>query len=1273
MIDYSKIKYINLHNHTTYSLLDGVGTVEEHIESSFKNGHCGCCITDHGVMNGVVELFLKSKDKKFLNKIGYGGEKFPVVLGAELYIIDDINYRDKKTKYHHITIFAKNEIGFRNLSKLTSIGTMDDHFYTRPRISLKELIEHKDGLIITSGCFLGYVPQAIFQKKGVLKNIFYKIINGEKLTDLESEILSFEEIDNDIAYIKENLLVKENVHLFSNEIIKENLEEKIDALNLKKEIVKKLKNIIYQHSAENLFSFFKNHFGEDFYVEFHLSDLCMKWNSTIKKYEDTKVNVQKMVNLELVELANKNNVKIVISQDSHMPQESDHILQSILIWNSPSGKDGWHFYHPYNIMDLKKLHFKFLDMYPEYADFFEEWVSNPYDVLEKCLDLKINKDLKLPKVNLGELDINRDTIINEEIRKVLIKNKKFDFETYIKIIKNEIDDLNFPEKIKDFMKQNSLVENKLKYDLEEKINALSIYFKEHDNDLFLLLNDGDDRIKSIMRIIIKNESLFPKEIDKDKLRKIIKKQFKNKDIKNFKGRELFKIINSYHCYKIDKDPTLIFGKKNYKKRLIEEINFLKEEKLLDFFLFIYDIISFVKLFGKYVGIGRGSASSSLLSYAMGLTYVDPVENKLIFDRFLSKERLNLGQIPDFDLDTNGRDLILSYLKYIYGNDYVGVFPINNKIPLIKSIRDVLYYKSKNSNEKIAEIISDIEQYLKRNRYDKLTNEVFDEYLKNTDYGNYFNNENVPLMKKLSNNVRIITKHPVGITVLDKEIYKETPATNLKGEWLIQTDYENLESFGFIKYDILPLHILDVVEETMSKIDGIDFYKIPQNNFLVLKQIVDNDFKGIFQLDSEITKKICRKLKKINSVNDISVIIGLSRPGVIKNNIEKVFLERINNDVYVDLPEQFHDILFETYGLIIYQEQFMSILRLLKYSEREVFLFLNKIKGKSEFSDEEKKDIFERISKLKVESSFKDDLFDSLIKSVGYLFPKAHSIAYATLIYNCLWLKKFYPREFKSSFLNQQNKGSFIEYFNTWDDLFYPNINKSKDFYNYDNDKIYLPLNEIDGLTNNAIKTIIKNQPYISFDDFMEKNKNEKTITDKVIEKLIFAGTFDCFIVDENNSDFRKKIIKKITKDYNNFKKEDFLIKQIELLKITNFDYIKFYADLMQKKSKEAFSKEALSPRTILKQKVGDIVVIGGIIEDFKVLAVRSGVNKGKEMAKFNLINKGERVSVVIYSDEFAMQKDRIFKEVSNFTPIVVKGKVSEFNNEKTITFLNGLV
>ena len=125
------------------------------------------------------------------------------------------------------------------------------------------------------------------------------------------------------------------------------------------------------------------------------------------------------------------------------------------------------------------------------------------------------------------------------------------------------------------------------------------------------------------------------------------------------------------------------------------------------------------MFGKIVGIGRGSASSSLISYSMGLTFVDPVKNGLVFDRFLSETRLKLGFIPDFDLDTNARDVLIPYLKYKYGKDNFAHFPINNNIPMIKSIRDVLLYKSKNSHEKISEIIKDIEQYLKQNKIDKL--------------------------------------------------------------------------------------------------------------------------------------------------------------------------------------------------------------------------------------------------------------------------------------------------------------------------------------------------------------------------------------------------------------------------------------------------------------------------------------------------------------------------------------------------------------------------
>ena len=331
----SSIKFVNLHSHSHFSLLDGVGTVRDHITECMKKGHSGVCITDHGVMTGCIQLYRLSNDMGFANKLGKFN-KIPIVVGSELYITEDIQKREPDNKYNHITVYAKDKIGYKNLSELTSIGSKEDHFYSRPRIGKSELFSKKSGLIVTSGCFIGMIPQSIYKKTG-----------------REEDIL---------------------------------LE-------------------------------FKREFGDDFYIEIHLSNINKKWDKTLKKHVEQSFNPQELVNVRLIELAKKHDIKMIICQDSHMPKKEHHFVQSIMIWNSPSGKDGWHFPDAYYTMSVEDMYEKCRDNAPYISD--EDFIhgcTNTIEILEKCG--KLNLDFKpiLPKIDYDSHYVNKIESLERKIK-----------------------------------------------------------------------------------------------------------------------------------------------------------------------------------------------------------------------------------------------------------------------------------------------------------------------------------------------------------------------------------------------------------------------------------------------------------------------------------------------------------------------------------------------------------------------------------------------------------------------------------------------------------------------------------------------------------------------------------------------------------------------------------------------------------------------------------------------------------------------------------------
>lgn len=414
--DLDKVDYVNLHLHTHFSLLDGVGTVKDHMVECLKKGHKGVCITDHGVMSGCIQLYKLSRDKDFLTKMGQF-EKIPIIIGSELYITADLGVRDLANKYNHITVLAKNNIGYKNLSELTSLGSKEDHFYTRPRIGLDELFQKKEGLIVTSGCFIGMIPQAVHKDTGK----------------------------------EEELLLK-----------------------------------------------FKKEFGEDFYLEIHLSNINKKWDKTLKKHIAQSSNPQEKVNRRLLELAKKHDVKIIICQDAHMPKKEHHFIQSIMIWNSPSGKDGWHFPDAYYTMSVEQMYEKCEENASYVSD--EEFLAgckNSVEVLNKCKNLNLEFEPILPEINHYKNEVNQSSLLEKKLKMLQESFRSID-EEFVSLIELSESDLSLRTALKLILKNKKvdLTNDEYRDRLVFEIKTIQRNGIIKLIDYFLLLEDVTNFVKT---------------------------------------------------------------------------------------------------------------------------------------------------------------------------------------------------------------------------------------------------------------------------------------------------------------------------------------------------------------------------------------------------------------------------------------------------------------------------------------------------------------------------------------------------------------------------------------------------------------------------------------------------------------------------------------------------------------------------------------------------------------------------------------------------------
>lgn len=1345
----SKIKYANLHQHTTHSLLDGIGHAKEHILESYCKGHQGCAITDHGVMSGVLDMYYSSKDKKFLKSFNYPGERYPVALGSELYILDNTLIRDKKRKYHHITLLAKNAIGYRNLCKLTSLGTSEKNFFTRPRISLEDLFKHKEGLIATSGCFIGYIPQAIFLDKGKAKEVLRKILKNE---DLKKELVSIlkapENIIKSSFSPSEKVVLKEMVKdLAFREALEKVLLYKdlqdvilnskgiplssvyICAIQENENLSNKEKNfllrIISEHTPDELVLKFKEEFKDDFYIEMHLANICMRWNPNSKKHEDQGDNPQEKVNKGLVPLIQKHGVKTIICQDSHMPKKEHHILQSIMIWNSPSGQDGWHFPTAYYTMSIRDMYEKFKKYYPWMSDEqFIEWSNNSMEVLDKCKDIELPFEVSLPNIDYEKHYLNKEVRrINPSLKKILKKHNYWSEAIKQRILKRgNLHQEDLPESAKNYFIKKELV-----YDLsfdeisrkridrcEQVISVLETEFKNNHPEFYELLVESktDIGLRTALKVIINNQKLYPKKIDRDKLKQKIQQRFPNKSLGDFPGKVLNKIINRYNLYVLDKDPLKIFGEKNYRDRLISELTLIRKNgvsNLLNYFMLLEEVTQHIKEEGFLRGVGRGSGAGSLLAYALDITDVDPIEYDLLFERFLTLERIKSNKLPDIDYDTNGRSAIKDYLIYHYGKDNVSLLGVFNNLRIKGAIQDVTRHMKPDMHKNDVAKLTRAFDVLDKDDY---SNEIdfFNATLaQDEELASWFlKNDNIKqLVLQLIGNVRSITTHPVGIVVAGDKIYNRVPCSfDYKKEhmWITQNDVEFVEKAGLIKFDFLNLNILDEISDCLKLIaqhhkKRISLGTIPLNDPLVLKEFCEGQTHSIFQYSTQLATNLLTQIKELENINQLALVTAIARKGPLSRQIDQKFIRLINGEEDVKYTHRLlKPILKESFGLLIYQEQAMKIFQDIgNMSDEESLKLLDLMKKGSEEEILSLKDKFLIHSKDKIGEKNSILLWEDILSFSKYSFNKSHAISYAKLAYCSMWLKFYFKKEWACAVLSSSDKSRFKDLYGAWSTLVKkPDVNYSDVKFSLINNKLYMPLTNVSKMSLRAVDEIKLHRPYTSFIDFYQKVSH--TLLNKtVITNLILSGSFDG-LKDANTNifDFRRKTILDFISIYNKNKKPtkqeilknnewakemssmskgQFIMTETELLDIPSFDYFSMYKDQMRVQGQINFGAPAYPPYEIFKHPSGKNIVVGGAVESIRIFTIKRGMNKGKDMAEMHLINQGDRIKVYIFSDDLAWDSSgkNLIRDLKEYTPIIIKGKITEFNGVRSLTYEKGLV
>ena len=683
---------------------------------------------------------------------------------------------------------------------------------------------------------------------------------------------------------------------------------------------------------------------------------------------------------------------------------------------------------------------------------------------------------------------------------------------------------------------------------------------------------------------------------------------------------------------------------NYKERLKYEIDVIKQMGFPEYFLIVQDFINHAKKSGIPVGPGRGSAAGSLVAYTLGITDVDPLQHGLIFERFLNPDRISM---PDIDVDfcMENRPKIIEYVKNKYGENAVAQIITYNFMKSKMVLRDVARVLgfSYSEADKIAKMILpgpvqgstlSIEENLEANPEFRKLYET-DQRVK----------ELIDLAKKLEGMARHTGIHAAGVVIAPGALDDYVPVyVDKDGTKATQFDMNTLEMLGLVKMDFLGLKTLtelDYMRKLVKERHGkdIDFLKLPIDDEKVYKLLQSGKTTGVFQLESKGMQNLLTRLKP-TKFDEIIAILALFRPGPLMSGMVDDFIDRKHGRKPVEYPfEEVKEILEETYGLVIYQEQIMFIANILSGFSMAEADTLRKAIGKKKADVMAK--MKDRFISGAVERGFDrqkvQKLWDDIEKFASYSFNKSHSTAYAYLTYWTAYIKTYYPEEFFAVKLSTEgNDDKFLNLLLDMEDfgikLLPPDVNRSRaEFSIEDKGKIRFGLARIKNVGDQSAKDIVsereKNGDFRDIFDIAERLDSKK-LNKRVLEALIKAGAFDFSGID------RGVMLATVDKALSAGQKsrEHKALGQNSLLGLLEnknikpvFGYEK--AEVLPEKKKLDFEKEVLGfylsghplkayekelrnyvtkINRLIEKKTGDKARIAGVISDIKRKKTRSG-------------------------------------------------------------------
>lgn len=726
-------------------------------------------------------------------------------------------------------------------------------------------------------------------------------------------------------------------------------------------------------------------------------------------------------------------------------------------------------------------------------------------------------------------------------------------------------------------------------------------------------------------------------------------------------------------------------RERYAKRLHEELSIIRSMGFSGYFLIVADFVNYAKTRGIPVGPGRGSAAGSLTAYSLGITDIDPLAYDLIFERFLNPERISL---PDIDVDfcIEGRDEVLKYVTEKYGTENVAQIITFGKMQAKAVVRDVgrvldLPYKEV---DVIAKLIPNtlnitLDQALEQEpRLKELA--ARDEQVSHL----------LSLARSLEGMVRHASTHAAGVVISHRPLMDYIPLyRGGNGEVVTQYAMKDVERVGLVKFDFLGLKTLTVLQKAVelierTKEERIELARIPLDNQEVFQLLGSGDTTGIFQLESSGMRDLLMKLRP-ETFTDLIALVALYRPGPLGSGMVDDFIKRRHRKAAVryEVPT-LREILEDTYGVIVYQEQVMRIASTLgNFSLGDADILRRAMSKKDPEEMERLKEQFiEGTRRNGIKKEKAERIFDMMTKFAEYGFNKSHSAAYALIAYQTAYLKVNYSIEFMAALLtcDMDNTDKVMRYVaecrEKGIEVPPPDINESDWGFTVSEGRIRYGLGAVKNVGLGAVEEILRlrkeGMTISSLFDFCESVDLRK-VNRRVIESFIKAGAFDStgahrsqlmLVLEEalEQGQARQKELRRgqpalfdgllayphgqtHLPDVEEWPESQLLSFEKEVLGfyLTSHPLMRYETDIRELTTADT--------ETLGEMVSGTQVSVGGVIAEVKEISTK----KGDQMAFLSLEDMRGRMEVIVFPDLFRTVRPYIKVDM----PVLIRGIVDK--------------